>query len=397
MLGAQVWNQFVDSLPTLVGAILLLILAFVVAYIVKGLITKVLSSDSIKPKLDKFNGEGKMSLIDMIAKAAFLLVFILFLPPVLNKLNISGVSEPITGFVTKIINYIPLLLAAGILLYIGFFVANIVREILSSLLERFGANKLQNKYAPVKEENAKLSNVLASIVYVLILVPVVIAALDILNLQAIAQPASEMFNSIISYIPKVFVSGLLIYVGIFLANIIVSLLEGILVGTKVDELPKELNIKTNFNLSHVIAQVVKYVIIIFFTLEALKVLDLPVLTSIGVAVVTYIPYVISALLILLGAVILANWAEKILNTNKALSVLLKGLIYGIAVVMMLSQLGIASNIVEYGFIIVLAGASLAFALAFGLGGRDFANKKLKEVERKASSSNQVSDKNLDNK
>lgn len=386
MLAVNIVDSFMNSLPDLLVAVLLLILAFVVATLVKNLVVKVLKKDGIKAKLERFEKGGNgPSTVDLLSKGAFLLVFLLFLPSVLNKLNISGVSEPITGFVSQLVNYIPLILAAGILLYIGFFVANIAKELLASLLERVGVNQFQQNYAPVKDENAKLSNILSSIAHILILVPVVIAALDILGLQSISAPATEMLNSVISYIPKILIAGILIYLGIFLANMITSLLNGILVGTNIDNLPRQLNVKGDFKLSSLISEIVKYIIIVFFTLEAIKILDLAVLTNVGMMIVGFIPNVISALVILVGAVLLANWIESLLqknNVNNTISLLVKTLIFGLSIVMVLSQLGIAPNIVEKGFVIVLAGVGIAFALAFGLGGKDFAKKRLEEFDAK---------------
>ncbi|MFL8951333.1 mechanosensitive ion channel [Helcococcus kunzii] len=388
MLAVNILDSFMNSLPDLLVAILLLVLAFVVATIVKNLVNKLLKKEPVKTKIDHFDKKGDGSgIIDLLSKSAFLLVFLLFLPSALNRLNISGVSEPITGFVTQFVNYIPLILAAGILLYIGFFVANIAKEILETLLERVGINNFQQRYVPVKDQNAKLSNILSSIAYILILVPIVIAALDILGLQSISAPATAMLNSVISYIPKILIAGILVYLGIFLANMITSLLNGILVSTNVDNLPKQLNIKGDLKISSIISEIVKYIIIVFFTLEAIKILDLTVLTKIGMMVVAYIPNILSAVVILLGAVLLANWIESLLqknNVNNTVSLLVKVLIFGLSIVMVLSQLGIAANIVEQGFVIVLAGIAVAFALAFGLGGKDFAKKKLEEVDSKMS-------------
>lgn len=325
MLAVNIVDSFTNSLPDLLVAVLLLLLAFVVATLVKNLVVKLLRKEPVKAKLDRFEKGGNgPSTIDLLSKGAFLLVFLLFLPSVLNKLNITGVSEPITGFVSQFVNYLPLILAAGILLYIGFFVANIAKELLGSLLERVGVNKFQEKYAPVNDENAKLSNILSSIAHILILVPIVIAALDILGLKSISAPATQMLNNVIAYIPKILIAGILVYLGIFLANMITSLLNGILVGTNIDNLPKQLNVKGNFSLSSLISEIVKYIIIVFFTLEAIKILDLAVLTNIGMMVVGYIPNILSAVVILLGAVLLANWLDSILQKNNINSTVSNG-------------------------------------------------------------------------
>lgn len=50
--------------------------------------------------------------------------------------------------------------------------------------------------------------------------------------------------------------------------------------------------------------------------------------------------------------------------------------------MTLEQIKFASTIVNLAFLLVLGGLSVAFALAFGLGGRDFASRQLEKIEKK---------------
>ena len=53
-----------------------------------------------------------------------------------------------------------------------------------------------------------------------------------------------------------------------------------------------------------------------------------------------------------------------------------------ALFMVLDQLNFASNIVNTAFIFIIGGLSVAFALSFGLGGRDFARKQLEKLDNK---------------
>ena len=50
--------------------------------------------------------------------------------------------------------------------------------------------------------------------------------------------------------------------------------------------------------------------------------------------------------------------------------------------MVLNQLGIATKIVNSAFVIILAALGVAFAIAFGIGGRDFAKKTLDDASKK---------------
>src|SRR5699024_2975526 len=94
----------------------------------------------------------------------------------------------------------------------------------------------------------------------------------------------------------------------------------------------------------------------------------------------YLPLVLAAVHVVGGALIAANIVEKVLLSlldgpaTKVLAGLAKSAIIVLAVFMALTQLGIAKTIVSSAFIITLSGLALAFGLAFGLGGRDFASK-----------------------
>lgn len=75
-------------------AIVFLILAFAVANLAESLTRKLLNTDAIKSNLVKiYEKTAGKSLINLIAKSVFLLVFLLFLPSVLNRLSTQGVSE----------------------------------------------------------------------------------------------------------------------------------------------------------------------------------------------------------------------------------------------------------------------------------------------------------------
>jgi len=55
-------------------------------------------------------------------------------------------------------------------------------------------------------------------------------------------------------------------------------------------------------------------------------------------------------------------------------------VYAIGIFMVLNELGIASEIVNTAFVLIVAALAVAFALAFGIGGKDFAGRALKRME-----------------
>ena len=83
-----------------------------------------------------------------------------------------------------------------------------------------------------------------------------------------------------------------------------------------------------------------------------------------------------------GAAMLEAVLVKANPKATAIATIAKIAIYVVAGFMILSQLGIASSIVETAFVITLAAIAVSFALAFGLGGKDFAKKTLDRVDEK---------------
>ena len=132
----------------------------------------------------------------------------------------------------------------------------------------------------------------------------------------------------------------------------------------------------NANLSQIVNWVIQALVIVFFVVEALNVLHLDVLTNIGSAIVGYLPNVLAAFIVFALAAFAAGWAGKTLRNGAFASYapLAQAGIWVLAGFMVLTQLGIAGGLVQWAFVIIVGGLAVAFAVAFGVGGRDFARK-----------------------
>lgn len=196
-------------------------------------------------------------------------------------------------------------------------------------------------------------------------------------------------------IPNIFVAVILITVGVVIARFIGDLLSSLLKGTGIDNVTKYLNTNPkagipSFDLAAIIGKTVQVLIIIFFTVEALNVLRLEVLHNIGAAVISYLPLVLSALIILglgfVGSSLLGNYIQRATG-NRLFGSIVKYSIIIMAIFMALAQLNFATSIVNFAFLFVVAGLAVAFALSFGLGGREFAKRQLEKFEARAEAEN----------
>lgn len=372
---------------SVIKAVLLLILALIVAKIAKSLIVKLLTKTKISYLLEKTGKlETQETIISFVGKLIYLLVFLLFVPGIFECLGMNAVSSPILNVLNTMWGYLPNVLAAAVILCVGFFVAKLVRELLVPVFDKIKVNRLQEKAGMEVADSAKLSNTLAYITYVLILIPVIITALRVLNISAISDPAIAMLNIIFTYIPSILAALVIIVIGCMVAKFAGNIVKRLIASAGLDaKLASLLDGKAGkFELSKTIGMTVQIVMIVFFAVESLNVLHLQVVTNIGAAVIGYLPYVLAAVLILIACYVCNAIAQKALKKNghTTYAVACQCAIYLIGGFMVLSELGIAKEIVNTVFIVIVAAVAVAFAISFGVGGREFAGRSLKKLEAK---------------
>lgn len=367
-------NQFIVGLLILVGALF-------VALIAKLITVSILNKTKLGAKLNKagISYDTIGSTVGLVGKLVFVVVFLLFLPAALTRMSLGNVTGPITGLVDTMVGYIPNIIAAGIILFIGTIIADAIRQILGALLARTKLNAIQEKSGTATA--LSFSVLLSYIAFILIMIPVIIASLSVLGIEAISAPAIAMLSAMFAAVPSIFLALILVAVGIFLANLACALLAAVLVSCDLDgKVNAIVGGKKPFSMTKIITEVVKYLVIVFFVVQALSTLNLGVLSSVGTAIIAYLPNVLAALIVAVAAFVGYRIVENKLGDKcRMCATATKTGIVVLAAFFILSQLGIASTLVNTAFTVILCAAGVAAALAFGLGGREFAAKLLDKI------------------
>ncbi len=197
----------------------------------------------------------------------------------------------------------------------------------------------------------------------------------------------------ISFVPGLLVSLIIFIVGLVVAGIVGKALKQVIDALKVDKLfanagAEEVLSRAGFKLDvgGFIGGLVKWFIVIVFLMTSLEIVGLTqVNTFLREVVLTYLPQVFIAALILIAATIISDAMSRVITgTAKAANVRGAGLLGGIAryaiwvfaFIIALSELGIAPQFMQILFTGLIAGLALSFGLAFGLGGKDSAARAL---------------------
>ncbi|WP_143780676.1 mechanosensitive ion channel [Ornithinimicrobium sp. CNJ-824] len=386
-------------------ALLILVATWILAKAVQWAITKLVA------KLDFFQREARdgESLGQAVGKIGSLLVWLLGLIAILQVFALDQVLAPVQGMLGDILGYLPNIIGAGFVFFIGWIIAKIVKQITETALDSAGFDRAVARLgdrasaetggrpatatagdgatatddAAASGSGTRLSTVVANLLFAVILIVVTIAALQILGISAISDPAEQMLTVILDAIPRIIAAAILLGLGYVIARFAAQLLETTLRGLGTDRAVAELGaVPEGRSASSIIARVAQIAILLFFAVMAARVLEFPEVTDILEEIPALGGRVIFGGAIIAAGVFIANLLRRTMGTGTATTVVYWATI-ALFVAMGLKYMGIADSIINLAFGAVVVGAAAAAALAYGLGGRDAAARSLKKVEAKA--------------
>ena len=320
------------------------------------------------------------------AKWAFsLLVWLFGLLIILNILELGGVAGPIDSLLENVVAFLPNLLWAGLIFFIGMMVARIVRDLVVTMLQTVDFDKWANRGGVEGVTgNSAISKTIGTIIYVLIAIPVAIAALEQLGIDSISAPASEMLRMIFAAIPNIIAAAVLLGIGYLISKFVVQIAKEVLPGLGVDRAMAESGLVTEgTTASSIIARVAQVAIILFFAIAATRLLGFPELTVILDQLLELGGRVIFGAVVIAFGFLIANLLARLIAGDAGGSTagtIVRWATIILFVFMGLQFTGIGGMIPANALTILIAGVAVAGALAFGLGGRDWAARKLEQMD-----------------
>ena len=357
-------------IPNLLAAVAVGFIGWIVARLVRLGLTNVLSKTQLDDKLS--SEVGVSSLSGNIAEIFYWLVLLLFLPIVLSILGLTGLLVPVQNMVNEAIAFLPNLFITGVIIFVGYILAKIVRGIVEGLTNSLGLQAQAAKIGLFK--NSSVSKFLGSFVFAIIIITALIVAFEALGVEAISQPATAIL--IVAYV-----------VSRFVGRLVAELIS----GAGVDEVPMKLDVQRFLGQTRV-SDIVGY-LIVFFTMlfavsEAANRLGLEQVSGLIAMFIQFGADILLGAVILVIGFWLANVVANVVqrgeyNSSRWLGNLVRILIMGLVIAMGLKAMGIADSIVNLAFGLTLGSVAVAFALAFGLGGRQPAERLLTDLLDKA--------------
>ena len=364
-MGEQLW-------PILV-ALIILVVGLILAKIVRRVLQKMLSGVSL---LNRENADGShLDLASPIATLVYYLIVLFVLIAVLARMGLTDVLEPLSAMAAEFLGYIPNIIGAGIVGYVGWMLAKIVSELIALPLNKVD----QQLMLRTGSADFKISKLASAFVFGAILLPIAVAALGILDIEAISGPATAMIEKLMAAIPNIIAAAIILLVTLFVARFVVFMLNGILEGMNINEMPQKLGIEGFFSDSFTPTRLISGAIMFFAMLTAataaVEQLNIEVLSQIMAKVLEFGGgLLVGGVILVIGNFLSMLAHQNLVLTAPGLAVIARFAILGLVLAMGLKAMGLADNIVNMAFGFTLGSAAVAAALAFGFGGRDAAKQ-----------------------
>jgi len=366
---------------SIIGAILLFIVGFFIAKLIGGLVSRLVRATGIQSRVDRGGtGRSSVNIPRLVGKLVYYLLMVIVLIGVLEILGFESALRPLENLVGNFFDFLPRLIGAGVLAFAGYILATIAGELVAlavrgieGLSERFGLS-----------DQIDWANVAKQIVFVIVFVPILIAAVDVLGLDTISEPLTNILQQALAAIPKILAAGIILVVFYYLAKFVSNFIRNLLSSVNSDEFARRAHLTSfigNASIPNIVSGVIFFFIVFSGVITAINILDFEQLSYLLNEMFEISVQILFGLVILAIGNVVANFAQRAVASSQGstfLASLAKGVVLALFIAIALRTMGIADDIVNLAFGLTLGALAVAFALSFGLGGRSAAGKQMED-------------------
>jgi hypothetical protein len=376
-------DRITNFLPDLIGALLVLLIGWLIAKAIKALIVKLLRKTSWDERVFGSSNVGDTNVF--VANIFYYIIMIIVLLVVLEILGLTVVLAPLGNMIDKFLSFIPNLIGAALIAFIGYILAKFISNLIN-----IGGNFLDKVVDKTGfHDTNKLVDILRKFVFIIIFVPFLIQAFNALQLDAISEPANNILYKFTEMLGELIIAAVILFVFVWGGRYLANFLEDLFRSLGLDSAAAKMRINTmigaNQSLSNIVANIIYFFLVFFGVITAVEILGLERLSEIlnQVLIVTG--------QILFGLIILAigNFISLLIyntmirsNDNRFIAGVVRWAALALFIAIALRTMGIANEIVELAFGLTLGAIAVTIALSYGLGGREAAGEHFRDIIRK---------------
>ena len=379
------FDRLFEGMPPIVGnsisAAIILLIGFIVAFIIKSVVAGGINRTGLGKKAQTSGG----NIGNAIGRALFWLVVLYAAYLALGRLGLSENLGPVNGFFDNIGSYAANILGAGLLFIIGYFLAKVAQNAVTATLEAAQLDSLANKsgFTSATGSQGSIARALGTLVFVVIIALFSIAALDALDISGVSDPLSNMLSGFLNFIPELIGAAAILAVTIFIGRFVSEFLQDFLPSLGFDRSVNEImmlddgeGLKTSP--SKAAGYVAFLIILVIGVSAAVNLLGNDSLSYAFGSVQEFGGSLLEAAILIIIGVFLASILGRFMSSviSPRIATFVKYAVMVLFIFIGLSSLDPEGQIVPIAFSSLVISAAVAAAIAFGVGGRDWAAKVL---------------------
>lgn len=197
---------------------------------------------------------------------------------------------------------------------------------------------------------------------------------------------TNLINQFVEFVPRFIFAAFILLIGYLVAKGLAIIIKKVLekvgfdkIGDKLNEVGIVKQLQTEIKLSHIVAKVVYYFIMLGFITDATKTLGVGAITSLVEKLVNFVPQlIVAAIMLQIGVLVAEAIKNAVVSICKSFNVpsakLIGNIVFAfflvITLISALGQAGINTELLESSFNLILGGIILAFAVGYGFASRD---------------------------
>ena len=409
---AQVWG------PRVLAAALILLVGWLVARAVKWAIAKVVNKTPLAKRANEPGASPRDAgtIGAQIGDAAYWVVLLVAIFMAAQPLGLASATGPFGEMLRGFGAAIPNIVGAILIFFLGYILANVARKAVEALVGAANVERLSSRVGTATPANpAMIGKTLGSIVFALIIIPAAIAALDTLAIEAISRPATSMLNTVLTAIPNVIAAGIIVALAYIVGRFAGNLLTEFLATTGFDRTIGSLGLFAQNSAvqsasidsdaanqdatvsppggaaitpSKAAGTAVFIAVVVFGLMEAFRQLNFAYASRILAEILTLFGQVLFGAIIIAAAVLIAQFVSRAIVASGSQGAKLGAALAKVAIIVLgvaigLRFMGLADDIINMAFGLILGALALGTAIALGLGGRQPMEQLLQRLLGKA--------------
>ena len=387
-------SQHLSFLPTWAVGPVIALLTIVIGYFISKIAAAIVAGGINRTGLGRKAKTTGGNIGKSLSKAVFWVLWLIFILMGLSQFPLlSNQLGFLNGMMENIFGYLPQLAIGGFVLAVGILLSRVVKEALTSTLEAAQVDNLVSRFGITGDATdgtrstslSKSAGVLAAAV---VTITAAATAIGIWDIPGVSGPVSELLETILGYIPRIIGAAIILAIFIFIGRFVSNLAKSTLPALGVDNSLKTVAAldgdNPTFVPSNVIATVSFVGIALMGLTAAMKALGIPELTNVFNTLLEVGGRVVLGAVIIGAGLFIANFVSKIVTQTSGdlAGKIIKYATMLIVTFMGLETMQLGEGIVDtafrYSVMAAAVAAGVGGAIAFGLGGREWASKKLQE-------------------